>query len=190
VRRSRVETAETRQLILDTASREFRRNGIAETGLSDIMNSAGLTHGGFYRHFESKDTLVCEALKEAFDQLFEGLNTRIEASARNAALEALVDYYLTPDRRDDCELACPLTTLAPELCRANRSARLVASAGVDRFISTIQMLIADLPSAEIQARAVGVLSTLVGGMVLARLVEARSMSDRILRDAREFALQI
>jgi hypothetical protein len=80
--------------------------------------------------------------------------------------------------------------MSSDLRRANDEVRHIASAGIDRFLATIQMVITDLPSSEARARAIGVLSTMVGGMVLSRLVNSSEMSDRILTDARDFALQI
>lgn len=190
MRKSRAETTDTRRMILDTASLEFRKNGIAETGLADIMGASGLTHGGFYRHFESKDRLLCESLQQAFDRLFEGVDTQVATNDRSAALEAVVNFYLNPTKRDDYRTACPLAAMSSDLRRANDQVRHIASAGIDHFLATIQMVITDLPSSEARARAIGVLSTMVGGMVLSRLVNSSEMSDRILTDARDFALQI
>jgi TetR/AcrR family transcriptional repressor of nem operon len=189
VRKSKAETAVTRELIVQTASREFRRNGISETGLDDIMHSAGLTHGGFYRHFDSKDKLLLESVQQALERLFASIDAIIGSQSHGGALESLVEAYLTPHRRDDYERACPLAALASELPRANSETRIVASAAVDRFIATIQRLIDDLPSRDARARATGIFATMVGGMVLSRLTDSPTTSNRTLKDAREFALR-
>lgn len=190
MRKSRAEATDSRRVILDTASLEFRKNGIAETGLADIMGASGLTHGGFYRHFESKDQLLCESLQQAFDRMFEGVDTQVATNDRNAALEAVVNFYLNPTKRDDYRTACPLAAMASDLRHANDEVRHIASAGIDRFLATIQMVITDLPSSEARARAIGVLSTMVGGMVLSRLANSPEISDRVLADARDSALQM
>ncbi|WP_035358339.1 TetR/AcrR family transcriptional regulator, partial [Edaphobacter aggregans] len=95
MRRSREEAAATRQRIVDTASHEFRENGIAETGLSELMGAAGLTQGGFYRHFESKDQLVGEAIERSFDQMIGELAASIKGKPPDAAFKAVVDGYLS-----------------------------------------------------------------------------------------------
>ncbi len=153
VRKSKAETAATRELIVQTASREFRRNGIAETGLADIMHSAGLTHGGFYRHFDSKDELLHESLQQALDQLSAGLDAKSKAKSGRSALESVVEGYLSQRRRDDYGASCPVAALASDLRRADGETRTIASTGIDRFITTIQKLIEDLPSREAKARA-------------------------------------
>src|SRR5258708_20754902 len=101
MRRSREEAAETRRNIVKTAGIRFRQNGICETGLADLMGSAGLTHGGFYRHFDSKDRLVSEASAGPFP----AKNREMEASPPPAhgrkALEAIAHHYLSPQPRKD-----------------------------------------------------------------------------------------
>jgi TetR/AcrR family transcriptional repressor of nem operon len=189
MRKSRKETAETRELILDTAAREFRQNGIAETGLAEVMNAASLTHGGFYRHFESKEDLVCESLQRAFDQLFDGMDARGTEMTANDALAAIVNHYLSPKQRDHFERACPLAALGSELRRAEDQTRDVASLGVSRFVSIVRKRIGRLPPRRAKAKATAMVSALVGGMVLARLVNDQTVSNSILKDTREFILQ-
>src|SRR5260370_42416523 len=94
MRRSREEAAATRQRIVDTASHEFRENGIAETGLSELMGAAGLTQGGFYKHFDSKDQLVGEAIEPSFDQIIGELSASLKVKPPVAAFTALAhDYF-------------------------------------------------------------------------------------------------
>src|SRR5215470_18188474 len=90
MRKSREEAAATRERIVDAAAREFRQNGIAETGLDDLMQAAGLTHGGFYKHFESKNQVVGEAVKRSFDQTLAGMQSSAEGKTPEAALSTLV----------------------------------------------------------------------------------------------------
>jgi TetR/AcrR family transcriptional regulator, transcriptional repressor for nem operon len=189
MRKSRKETAETRELILNTAAREYRQNGIAETGLAEVMNAAGLTHGGFYRHFESKEDLVSQSLQRTFDQLFEGMDASGVGKTANDALAAIVNHYLSPGQRDHFERACPLAALGSELRRADDSTRDVVSSGVGQFVSILRKRIDRLPPRQAKAKATAMVSALVGGMVLARLVNDRTVSNSILKDTRDFILQ-
>ena len=123
MRKSKEEAAETRARIIRKASKEFNQHGIAGTGLADVMKSAGLTHGGFYKHFQSKDELVAEALERGLEKLFQA----IEHSADERAIAELINEYLSPVHRDDFDNACPLPALGTELWRAGGKTRQKAS---------------------------------------------------------------
>ena len=171
------------------ASIEFRRSGIETTGVADVMQAAGLTNGGFYRHFGSKDELVYEALDHAFDLLFSAIHGRVLQKRNVDALEVLVSNYLSRQRRDEYDIACPLAALASELPRTDQETKKIASDAVDRFILLIQDLLTELPRGKARARATGILATMVGGMVLSRVSQHPSTANRILKDSRDFALQ-
>src|SRR5258708_39327308 len=99
MKRSKHETAETRKRIVETAATEFRRNGIDGTGLADLMGAAGLTHGGFYRHFYSKDHLVAESCAAAVDSVFESLTSALSKNGKRSGMEAVAGRYRTKDHR-------------------------------------------------------------------------------------------
>src|SRR5258707_8674779 len=107
MRKSREEAAQTRKRIVTAASEEFRKNGIVATGLNDLMRAAGLTHGGFYKHFASKDQLVAEACAEALKTILEMLAAA--ASEKGAAA------YLSTGHRDNPATGCPLSATGSEL---------------------------------------------------------------------------
>src|SRR5262245_55975207 len=113
MRKSRAEAAETRRRIVRAAARRFREQGIAATGLADLMEAAGLTHGGFYKHFSSKDQLVAEATAEA-------LGTLLEEMAALPTVGAAVAAYLSPRHRDNPASGCPLAALGGELARSDK----------------------------------------------------------------------
>ena len=113
MRKSREEAAQTRRRIVEAASCEFRKNGIVATGLNDLMKAAGLTHGGFYKHFESKDQLVAEATTVALDALLEGM-------AAHPTINAAVAAYLSTRHRDNPASGCPLVAIGSELSRSDR----------------------------------------------------------------------
>ena len=104
MRKSREEAAETRKRIVQAAAREFREKGIVATGLADLMKAAGLTHGGFYKHFASKDQLVAEATVAALDSIIEEL-------AAQPTVNSAVAAYLSTRHRDSPASGCPLAAL-------------------------------------------------------------------------------
>src|SRR5215813_2598917 len=126
MRKSKEEAAETRARIIRKASKEFNQHGIAGTGLADVMKSAGLTHGGFYKHFQSKDELVVEALERGLEKSFQA----IEHSADERAIAEFINEYLSPVHRDDFDNACPLPTWSSNLTSARSTTTTSARTGV------------------------------------------------------------
>src|SRR5258707_15854624 len=117
MKRSKQEAAETRKRIVETAATEFRRNGIDGTGLADLMGAAGLTHGGFYRHFDSKDHLGAESCAAPVDSVGETLNSALSKKGKRNGLEAAAGSYLAKDPADNSSNGCPFAALARELFR-------------------------------------------------------------------------
>jgi len=185
MRKSREEAADTRARIIRKASKEFNQHGIAGTGLADVMKSAGLTHGGFYKHFQSKDELVAEALEEALEKSFRGM----EHVADEGAIAEVINEYLSPVHRDDFDNACPLPALGTELWRAGGKTRQKASQGVLRFVSIVEKHLKGIPAKERNSRAHAIVAALVGSMMLSRIVTDPKLSDRLLRDTRDFVLR-
>jgi TetR/AcrR family transcriptional repressor of nem operon len=111
MRKSKQEAAETRRRIVKAAAAKFRQNGIGGTGLSDLMAAAGLTHGGFYRHFDSKDQIVAEACAAATES---AIATFFSNKSPQSGLKARVAKYLSPAHRDDPSAGCPLAALGSE----------------------------------------------------------------------------
>src|SRR5260370_37529121 len=130
MRRSREAAAETRKRIVRAAARKFREQGIVATGLADLMKPAGLPHGGFYKHFASKDQLVAEPTAAALDTVLEGMAAPPTTSAAVAA-------YLSARHRDNPASGCPLAALGGELARSDKKARAAATAGVERRVGIL-----------------------------------------------------
>src|SRR5512146_553257 len=114
---------ETHQKIVKDASRRVRAEGLTGAAVAAVMRDTGLTHGGFYKHFESKNGLLLESLHEAFREIGDTLVGVAEQSHPEAAWKAIVKAYLSPEYCDHAERGCPLTTLAPELARAGKEMR-------------------------------------------------------------------
>jgi TetR/AcrR family transcriptional repressor of nem operon len=173
---SKAQAAENRQGILDAASRLYRERGLTGVGVADITRDAGLTHGGLYRHFASKDALVQEACARAFDWSMSPL----DGATPNPTVGDRIRSYLSPQHRDTPGTGCPAAALAVDAARAGGPLSEVFAQGIERNIGRFAQLLADSPSepgrATVQphdrARAIQVLATLVGGMVLARATAA------------------
>lgn len=183
---SKAQAAENRQGILDAASRLYRERGLAGVGVADITRDAGLTHGGLYRHFASKDALVQEACARAFDWSIAPL----DGATPNTTVAERIQSYLSPQHRDSPGTGCPAAALAVDAARAGNELSEVFAQGIERNIGRFAQLLADsgtgAGSASIKpqdrARAMQVLATLVGGLVLARATAAArpALSDEIL----------
>src|SRR6266852_2654908 len=117
MRKSKVETAKTRERILKAAGAEFAANGITEAALARVMAAAGLTHGGFYRHFASKDQLVAEACSKTLLSLIASLDSRISGRSANKALPLLLNIFVSLIIRQPPRTGCPLAALGSELAR-------------------------------------------------------------------------
>lgn len=179
MRKSRQETSETRQRIVEAASVEFRRNGIGGTGLSGLMAAAGLTHGGFYRHFESKDQVVAEACNAAVDTLV----SELEEVAQAGGFEAAVRLYLSTRHRDSLDTSCPYAALGSELARSNEQVRDVATLGLERVIELLAAPSDTQDAESARARSVVAMCTMMGALTLSRMVSRPTLSTEILETA-------
>ena len=188
MRKSRKDAAETRERIVEAASEEFRANGVAESGLAQLMKAAGLTHGGFYKHFGSKDQLVAESVERAFDQTLGELQSSIKGKRPDAALATLVGEYLSADSRDHVETSCPLSAIGTELRRTDAGTAAIVRSGMERLTSLAAQQITGVSARQAKTRAHGIVAAMVGGIVLSRLARDRHLADSILRDTRKFIL--
>lgn len=177
---------ETHQRILDVAARAIRRQGSAGIGVADVMREAGLTHGGFYAHFESRDALVAEAIAHAGRDSFEAQRRGAQAhQARGAsAFRALVETYLSPGHLALMETGCPVAALGCEIPRQSAAVRDALVQRVQGLIAAVQ---ATLPAPS-QAAASLVASTLVGSLQLARALGDNPEGHAVLAAARQALL--
>ena len=184
MRRSRAEAEETRRRIVQTAAKAFRRNGIHATGLNDVMADAGLTHGGFYRHFESKGELVAEACSVGMDAIVDVARAAASGAAGREALEAILEAYLSTAHRDNVGDGCPLAGIGSELARADGETRKAASAGFLTMVDTVAKQLRRRKPADAKAEALFVLSAMIGAVTMSRIVDDPALSDAILQETR------
>jgi TetR/AcrR family transcriptional regulator, transcriptional repressor for nem operon len=185
MRKSRVETMETRRRIVEVAAEGFRANGIHATGLADVMASAGLSHGGFYRHFESKDELVAEACEAGLTGIVDVLNAATDGRSGDDGLNAVVDAYLSDAHRDAPERGCPLASMGSELARADDNTRAAASRGYDALVDMLAKRSADQDGTEDRSRAAFALAAMVGALTLSRIIADPAASESLLEDVRQ-----
>jgi TetR/AcrR family transcriptional repressor of nem operon len=184
--------AETRKRVVDAAARRFRKDGIEATGVVDLMADAGLTHGGFYAHFASKENLVKEALQAAALKSRERLQRRI-SEARAAGrdpLEAFVTNYLTTLHRDRPDNGCSVAALGSEIARHPRKTKEAFTEGLTQ---TMEMIAGALPETITTGRtekAYAIFSILIGALQLSRAVSDAKMSQSIIDAGIASAMQV
>lgn len=185
MKKSKEETRKTRQKILRAAARSFRERGFGNVAVKDLMGQAGLTHGGFYAHFTSKEALLAEACGEAFTESIGHLMSAAAAAPAGRKREALIAAYLSPEHRDQPGHGCMIPSLGAEVARESPEVKQAFTRNVVDLLARIE---AQLDAAEPQARqsqALAQLSLMVGGMLLSRAVDEAELSDRILAACRE-----
>lgn len=175
---SKANVEHNREKLLQAASEGFRKRGFDGVKVSDVMQGAGLSHGGFYTYFKSKDDLVAQAC----DQSLKKQADRLKAAKGEAKteLKAYIERYLSTANRDTPEHACLFPSLAAEVARQPEAVRVVFSEGVDDYLEALGGLI----EGEGRAEAITILSSLVGSMVLARAVSDPLLSNEILTTAK------
>ncbi len=186
MRYSKTHKQQTHQRIVGMAARRFRREGIAGVGVSDLMQSLELTHGGFYAHFTSKQQLILEALRAGFAESAAHW-ARVSARAgKDGALRAMVERYLSPLHRDTPERGCMVPTLAPEMPRQRGEVRHAFTEGLREFVAqTAEHMPGETPQQR-AAQAQMLLAGLAGTMLLARAVDDPAWSDALLALGRRF----
>jgi TetR/AcrR family transcriptional repressor of nem operon len=180
MRRSKQEAAETRQRIVTAAAARFRQNGIGGTGLSDLMAAAGLTHGGFYRHFDSKDHIVAEACAAAAGSAMAKFFSN---KSPQSGLKARVAKYLSPAHRDNPSAGCPLAALGSEIARADKKTR---AAATQAFLELVDIIAAEFSKSRpnvARRRALVAAATMIGALTMSRIVTDSELSASILREA-------
>jgi len=174
----------TRTRILETAARLFRRKGYTATGVDAVMAAAGLTAGGFYAHFRSKQAMLAEALDLAFQQSIDRARSRLASSHGADWIRGFITFYLSKEHRDAPERGCPMPALASEVARLNPACRAVFEKRLQERLAAIEAH-AGAPARS----AIPGVALSVGALVLARAVSNRDLSDRILEECRAALLR-
>lgn len=176
-RMSEAEKQKSHERILDAAADLFREQGIESTSVSEVMKAAGMTHGGFYRHFTGKEDLAAEAFRKAVDEVVTEMETPSGAEAKKLAREAYIEDYLSADHVNDKRKGCPMAALGSELARAEGETSRETAEAVERVASLLQ---GDGEGHTGHAR----LALLIGSVTLARLVNDKPQSQSIIESAK------
>jgi TetR/AcrR family transcriptional regulator, transcriptional repressor for nem operon len=188
MRYSREHKLETHARIVKKASVRLREKGAHGVGVADLMKDAGLTHGGFYAHFDSREALVVEAFTHAMDRSTERWRKLAEQTPPEKRLATIVGSYLTPLHRDDPGHGCAIPTLGAEIARESPKTRKAFAAKLEQMID---MLAEQVPGGSRKAarkQAMSVIATMMGTLVLARVAGNGEFSDEILGAGRDAVL--
>jgi TetR/AcrR family transcriptional repressor of nem operon len=181
---SKAQKARTHKRIVAIASKRFREKGLAGFGIAELMKEAGLTVGGFYKHFDSRDALVAEAVSSAFADW----QLRVDAAASGGppvCYPKLIDDYLSDVHRKNPGTGCAYSALAPEIARCDKRTRALTTEQVRDDLDLIAGLLPGKDNRAARSRAILIFSALVGAMSLARAVSDESLSREILKTVAE-----
>ena len=179
----------THARILDAAARAIRRKGFDGVGVADVMKEAGLTHGGFYAHFESREAMLAEALARAGSAGAASLSKRMEGRGGHGAtaLRAVIESYLSDSHLTGSESGCPVAALASEMPRQSLQLRHASAERVEALIERVRRA---LPAPRAREDAVVIVSTMVGALQLARVLGPNARGKAVLASARESLLAL
>jgi TetR/AcrR family transcriptional repressor of nem operon len=179
---------ETYRKIVKDASRRVRAEGLSGAAVSAVMKGAGLTHGGFYKHFASKDDLLLESLREGFREIEDALVRAAEQSPSGEAWKAIVKTYLSLDLCEHPERGCPLAALGPELTRAGKNMKPQIAAELVNYKSRMLPFMPGRRTADKERAFFVIFSTMIGAIEISRMLPARAMRERVLATTSDFLL--
>lgn len=177
---SRAEAAQNRERIIEVAARLFRERGFEGIGVAELMNFAGLTHGGFYGHFASKEDLMAQACARALEGSLDALHQVAERGGENA-LSAVASAYLSPAHRDRPGEGCALAALGAEAARHGSPVRGAFTQGVRSLADRLTRLLPGKSKRAKRERALAIFASMVGALVLARAVDDAELSEEVLQ---------
>lgn len=186
MRVSRTQAEKNRQTVIDVASRQFRQHGYDGIGLKDLMEMAGLTQGAFYKQFASKEDLAAQASGRALDSAIQRW-TDAAAQDPQDPLAAVIAFYLSMEHRAERMEGCPVVALGADAARQGPVVRAAFEAGIKHYLALVGGWIPDT-AGESRAKAMALLSTMVGAVVLARSVNDETLAGHILAAAAQNVL--
>lgn len=180
---------EVHRTIVKDASRRVCAEGIAGAAVSSVMRGAGLTNGGFYKHFGSKDDLLTESLSLAFRETADRLTQVAERSKPGTAWKAIVRAYLSPEHCDAAGSGCPLAALGAELARADHAMKIPIRREMIKYKNRMLPLMPGLWPADKERAFSVIFSTMIGAVSMARILPDSEARARVLASARDFLLR-
>ena len=181
--------AAVHQKIVNDASRRVRAEGLTGAAVSAVMRDAGLTHGGFYKHFASKDELLLESLRAAFGEMAGFLARTAEKCKPGSAWKAIVTAYLSAEHCDHAECGCPLAALAPELARANKAMQGQIAEELKKYESRLLPFMPGRRVADKERAFVVIISAMLGAVAIARVLPDQAAREDVLATTQDFLLR-
>lgn len=173
----------TRQKLLEEASAAIRQHGPANISVATLMAKVGLTHGGFYAHFKSKDELVAEAVSYALEERINAIEKNLEGMDLSEALITYIDLYLSPEHRDMRDKGCAVVALNSDVARMSSETKARFESGVQRTISILSNILRKLNKENPDALACAVLTEMVGALAVSRTLSNSELSAWVLNNA-------
>ena len=171
--------------IVKGAARQLKKKGLNGPAVTMLMKASGLTHGGFYKHFSSRDDLVIEAVEESFRELTHELIDAAERSDSQCAWKSIVKAYLSLERCDRPEIGCPIASLASDIARAAPAIKHRGSAAILKFRNEIMAFMPGRTADEKAANFLMIMTSMVGAIAIARTMPDRAVRQRILDSVRD-----
>jgi TetR/AcrR family transcriptional repressor of nem operon len=188
MRYSKEHKQETHARIVRKAAVKLREKGAHGIGVADLMKDAGLTHGGFYAHFDSREALVIEAFNYAMDRATDRWRKVVADVAPEKRLATIVDGYLTTVHRDDPGQGCAVPSLGAEIARESPKTRKAFALKLDQMIDMMADQILDVPRKTARKQAMATLATMMGAIVMSRIAGTGELSEEVLSAGREAVL--
>jgi TetR/AcrR family transcriptional regulator, transcriptional repressor for nem operon len=171
--------------IVKGAARQLRKKGLNGPAVTTLMKASGLTHGGFYKHFSSRDDLVIEAVEESFRELTQELIEAAKQSGSQHAWKSVVKTYLSLERCDRPEIGCPIAALAPDIARATPTVKQRGSAAILKFRSELIPFMPGKNANEKASNFLTIMTSMVGAIAIARTMPELAGRQRILDTVRD-----
>ena len=190
MRYSKEHKQETHARIVKKASVRLREKGAHGIGVADLMKEAGLTHGGFYAHFDSREALVIEVFTHAMDRSIERWRKLAEQTPPEKRLAMIVNTYLTPLHRDDPGHGCSVPALGAEIARESPKTRRAFAGRLEQMIDTLAAQLPGVPRKAARKQAMAAIATMMGTLVLARVAGSGDFSEELLGAGRDAVLDL
>ena len=179
MRVSRIQAAENRQTVIDVASRLFRERGFDGIGLKDLMKSAGLTQGAFYKQFASKEDLAVQASRRALESAFSRWSAAAAAKPKDP-LGAVIAFYLSHGHREEKMDGCPIVALGSDAARQGSDVKASFEAGIREYLELLGRWVSEADGDDPSGKAMAILSTMVGALLLSRAVNDPDLAQAFL----------
>lgn len=179
MRVSRSQAAENRETVINVASRLFRERGFDGIGLKDLMKGAGLTQGAFYKQFASKEDLAAQASRRAMESATHRWSAATAANPEDP-LGAVIGFYLSMDHRGEKMDGCPVVALGSDAARQGTDVKASFEAGIKEHLEILGRLVAETNAEESEGKAMAILSTMVGAVLLSRVVNDPDLAQAFL----------